>query len=186
MEGWGACTTRTVFRYSSKLKQCNLLLLSALYIVYSHRDRHTTAAVLQSSRELRPIARIVQLFLPRTKEIRTVAAENRAHDWDDLELVQPWNRFSLDRRVSHPFGNTMTPYFWSSQSSRAWSVFADVSIFRIRVVCVEKSQVTWIPDISIPKEIYTNVRKICTADDADYRCGHSLKHDETIDTLTIA
>ena len=34
--------------------------------------------------------------------------------------------------------------------------------------------------------VYTKLRKICTADDADSRCKHSLRHGKTIDILTFA
>ena len=34
--------------------------------------------------------------------------------------------------------------------------------------------------------VYTKLRKICTAGDADSRCEHSLRHGKTIDILTFA
>ena len=34
--------------------------------------------------------------------------------------------------------------------------------------------------------VYTKLRKLCTADDADSRCQHSLREDETTDILPIA
>ena len=34
--------------------------------------------------------------------------------------------------------------------------------------------------------VHTTLRKLCTADDADSRCEHSLRHDETIDIPIIA
>ena len=34
--------------------------------------------------------------------------------------------------------------------------------------------------------VYTKLRKLCTADDADPPCEHSLRHGETIDVLPIA
>ena len=38
----------------------------------------------------------------------------------------------------------------------------------------------------IDTKVHTKVRKICSVEDADTWCGHSLRHYETIDTLTIA
>ena len=34
-------------------------------------------------------------------------------------------------------------------------------------------------------KVYTKPRKLCTADDADFRCEHSLGHGEPINTYTV-
>ena len=40
--------------------------------------------------------------------------------------------------------------------------------------------------IYIDVKVYTKVRKMCDADDAETRFGHSLRQDETVDILEIA
>ena len=39
---------------------------------------------------------------------------------------------------------------------------------------------------SLDTTVHTKLRKLCSADNADSRCEHSLRHDKTIDILPIA
>ena len=53
---------------------------------------------------------------------------------------------------------------------------------RNHVVMLSKSRLARCLDTTV----HTKLRKLCTAEDADSRCGHSVRHDKAIDILPIA
>ena len=93
------------------------------------------------------------------------------HSIGCFAVIWTYFDFKIDDRVSELTAHLQTPYVFKSELISPRKSISNKSRHTGRYFRTKAN---------------TKPTKICTVDDADSRCGHSLRHGETTDTLPIA